>query len=107
MGPEVLDEAVVCLMILTGYLGVLCVGCIIADYVFPHIPFIERWLESLPAWEDEDEDDSLEYDGMIVVDEYSEFTEEQWDWLVERLDKERRDSRHERSGVHKVPACED
>lgn len=36
---------------------VLAVGCLIADYVFPHIPFIERYLESLPPWEDEEEED--------------------------------------------------
>ncbi len=104
MSPELLDEAVVCLMILTGYMGVLCVGCLIADYVFPHIPFIERWLKSLPAWDDE-----LDEEGTVltVIDERSELTEEQWDWLVERLNRERRDGKHERSGVHQVPACED
>lgn len=90
MSPELLDEAVVCLLILTGYMGVLCIGCLIADYVFPCIPFIERWIESLPAWEDEDEENNLERDGVIVADEYSELTEEQWRWLIERLDKERR-----------------
>lgn len=104
MSPELLDEAVVCLMILTGYMGVLCVGCLIADYVFPHIPSIERWLKSLPAWDDE-----LDEEGTVltVIDERSELTEEQWDWLVERLNRERRDGKHERSGVHQVPACED
>lgn len=55
MTPELLDEAVACLIIWTGYMGVLLIGCIIADYVFPRIPFIERWLKSLPAWEDEED----------------------------------------------------
>lgn len=54
MTPELLDEAVVALAILTGYLLILFVGCLIADYVFPHIPFIQRFLDSLPDWEDED-----------------------------------------------------
>lgn len=54
MSPEVMDEAVVSLAILSGYLFILGVGCLIADFVFPHIPFIERFLESLPDWEDED-----------------------------------------------------
>ena len=54
MTPELLDEAVVALAILTGYLLILCVGCLIADYVFPHIPIIQRFLDSLPDWEDED-----------------------------------------------------
>ena len=100
MSPELLDEAVVCLMTLTGYTGVLCVGCLIADYVFPHIPFIERWIESLPAWEDEDEDDSREPVSMIFADEYSAFTEEQWDWLITRYGCERLD---EAGGENHVP----
>lgn len=55
--PELMEEAVVDLAILTGYLLILCVGCLIADYVFPHIPFIQRFLDSLPDWEDEDYDE--------------------------------------------------
>ncbi len=57
MTPELMEEAVVDLAILTGYLLILCVGCLIADYVFPHIPFIQRFLDSLPDWEDEDYDE--------------------------------------------------
>lgn len=53
--PELLDEAVVSFAILTGYLLVLGVGCLIADFVFPHIPCLERYLDSLPDWEGEDE----------------------------------------------------
>lgn len=60
MTPELLDEAVVALAILTGYLLILFVGCLIADYVFPHIPFIQRFLDSLPDW-DEEEDESYDY----------------------------------------------
>ena len=55
MTPELMEEAVVDLAILAGYLLVLGVGCLIADFVFPHIPLIERYLECLPDWEDEDE----------------------------------------------------
>ena len=54
MTPELLDEAVVALAILTGYLLILFVGGLISDYVFPHIPFIQRFLDSLPDWKDED-----------------------------------------------------
>ena len=53
MTPELLDEAVVALAILTGYLLIPLVGGLISDYVFPHIPFIQRFLDSLPDWEDE------------------------------------------------------
>ena len=52
MSPEVMDEAVVSLAILSGYLFILGVGCLIADFVFPHIPFINRFLDSLHDWED-------------------------------------------------------
>ena len=54
MTPEVLDGAVILLLYIAGILGVLAVGCIVADFIFPHIPFIERYLESLPDWDDED-----------------------------------------------------
>lgn len=60
MSPELVEEGVVCLLILAGYLLVLGIGCLIADFVFPHIPFIERFLDSLPEFEDDEELDRLE-----------------------------------------------
>lgn len=48
------SDAVVNLLILCGFLMVLGIGCLIADFVFPHIPFIQRWLDSLPDWDDEE-----------------------------------------------------
>lgn len=33
---------------------ILGIGGLIADYVFPHIPFIERFIYSLPEWDDEE-----------------------------------------------------
>lgn len=30
------------------------IGGLIADFAFPHIPFIQRWLDSLPDWDDEE-----------------------------------------------------
>lgn len=42
------------LLIFDGYLLILLVGCLIADYVFPHIPFVERLIESLPAFDDDE-----------------------------------------------------
>ena len=41
--------------ILCVFLLVLGVGCLIADFVFPHIPFLQKWLESLPEYEDDTE----------------------------------------------------
>lgn len=55
--PETLGDAVIALGIISVYLLILGVGCLVADYVFPHIPFIERFLDSLPDWEDEDYDE--------------------------------------------------
>ena len=51
---DLLGEAVVALGLLSAFLLVLGIGGLIADYVFPHTPFIERFLDSLPDWEDED-----------------------------------------------------
>ena len=56
MTPEFIEEAVVGLAILTGYLLILSIGCLIADFVFPHIPFIQRFLDSLPDWDEEEDE---------------------------------------------------
>mgnify|MGYP003308412009 CR=1 FL=1 len=48
------------LMILSGFMSILAIGCIIADYAFPHIPFIVRFLDSLPEYEDEDEEEEVD-----------------------------------------------
>ena len=80
-----MEDLVLFLIYMTVLNGVLCVGCLVADYIFPHIPFIERYLKSLPAWDDEDEEAaSTESLTMFVADEFSELTEEQWQWLVAR-----------------------
>lgn len=42
MTPDLIGEAVVDLMVLAVFLGILGIGALIADYVFPHIPFIQR-----------------------------------------------------------------
>jgi hypothetical protein len=54
MTPELFDEAVVDLLILGGLMFVLCVGCLVADYIFPHIKPLQKWLDSLPNWDEED-----------------------------------------------------
>ena len=56
MTNELMGDLVVNLAILCGFLAVLGVGGLIADYVFPHIPLIQRFLDTLPDW-DEDEDE--------------------------------------------------
>ena len=55
MTPELLGEAIVDFVFLAVFLGILGIGALIADYVFPHIPFIQRYLDSLPDYEDDGE----------------------------------------------------
>lgn len=55
MTPDLIGEALVDLMVLAGFMVVLGIGALIADYVFPHIPFIQRYLDSLPDYEDDEE----------------------------------------------------
>ena len=55
MTPDLIGEAVVDLMVLAGFMVVLGIGALIADYVFPHIPFIQRYLDRLPDYEDAEE----------------------------------------------------
>ena len=55
MTPDLIGEAVVDLMVLAVLLGILGIGALIADYVFPHIPFIQRYLDRLPDYEDDEE----------------------------------------------------
>lgn len=55
MTPEFIDEAIVCGMIFAGFMLVLGIGGFIADYIFPHIPFIQNYIDSLPDYEDDEE----------------------------------------------------
>lgn len=55
MTPDLIGEAIVDLMILAGFLMVLGIGALIADYIFPHIPRIKRYIDSLPDYEDDEE----------------------------------------------------
>ncbi|MCQ4992051.1 hypothetical protein NE539_01895 [Flavonifractor plautii] len=53
MNPEFMDDLVINLAILCVFLLILGAGCLIADFVFPRIPFLQKWLESLPEYEDD------------------------------------------------------
>lgn len=55
MTPDMIEEGVVCLGIFGAFLLILAAGCLIADFVFPHIRPLERYLESLPEQEDDEE----------------------------------------------------
>lgn len=55
MTPDTIDEAIVCLGILAGFLALLALCGFLADYVLPHIPFAQRYIDSLPEYEDDAE----------------------------------------------------
>ncbi len=40
-------------LLLGAFWGIIVLGCILADYVFPHIPFLERMINNLPLMRDE------------------------------------------------------
>ena len=52
LGP--MDDLAIFLGYTSAILLILGIGGLIADYVFPHIPFIERFIDSLPEWDDEE-----------------------------------------------------
>lgn len=82
MTPELMEEAVVDLAILSGYLLVMGFGCLIADFVFPHIPFIERYLESLPNWDEEEDEPMIirnKYDLRLAYELLNEYKEFGWE----------------------------
>lgn len=54
MTPDLIGEALVDGLILSGFLVVLSIGAFIADHILPHIPFVQRYLDSLPDWDDEE-----------------------------------------------------
>lgn len=49
-----MDDLAIFLGYTSAILLILEIGGLIADYVFPHIPFIERFIDSLPEWDDEE-----------------------------------------------------
>ena len=55
MTPDFASEAVACMVIFSGFMVVLGIGTFISDVIFPRIPFLNRWLDSLPNCEDDDE----------------------------------------------------
>lgn len=55
MTPDMIEESIIFLGILGAILLSLAVVGLIADFVIPHIRPIERYLESLPEQEDDEE----------------------------------------------------
>ena len=55
MTPDLIGEALVDGLILSGFLVVLGIGAFVADHILPRIQFVQRYLDSLPDWDDEEE----------------------------------------------------
>lgn len=55
MSPNLADDLIIHIGLLGALMLILCVGCVIADYIFPHIPPLQRWLDSLPDYDEEEE----------------------------------------------------
>lgn len=62
MTSELIDEAIASAIILFGLLGVLGIGGLIADYVFPRIGPLNRWLDTV------DTSDALDSLGLTRED---------------------------------------
>ncbi|MCU6701281.1 hypothetical protein [Muriventricola aceti] len=52
---ETLDAAVVFLLYAAGILLTLGAGGLVADYIFPHIKPLGRFMDGLPMMDDEEE----------------------------------------------------
>lgn len=52
---DLFGEAMVDLMVFGGLLATLGIGGVIADRLFPRIPLIRRFLDSLPEYDDDEE----------------------------------------------------
>lgn len=50
-------DIVTALAILAGYLLILALGGVVADYILPHIRPLERWINTLPMMNSEQEDE--------------------------------------------------
>lgn len=51
MNPDFTDDLIIHIGLLGAFMLILCVGCVIADYLFPYIPFLQRWLDSITDYE--------------------------------------------------------
>lgn len=48
-----MDDLIVTLGLFAAYLLILSVGGLVADYVFPHIGPLARWIDTLPLMREE------------------------------------------------------
>lgn len=50
-----MEDLVIALGLFTAYLLILFCGGLVADYVFPHIGPLARWIDTLPLMQEEAE----------------------------------------------------
>ena len=55
MSGDMIASAVTALILLGGFLGILTVGAVVADYILPRIGVLDRFIDSLPDYEDDAE----------------------------------------------------
>jgi hypothetical protein len=54
-----MDEIIILAVYLVSLFGLLAVGGFIADYIFPHIPPLQRWIDTLPMLQDDESEETL------------------------------------------------
>lgn len=57
------------LAIFSVFMLILGIGGLIADYVFPHIGPLQRWIDSLPMMDDEEEELMMAENPDILSEE--------------------------------------
>ena len=48
-----IDDFITGFSLISGYLLLLGIGGLVADFLLPCVPFIKRYLENLPDWDEE------------------------------------------------------
>ena len=48
-----IDDFITAISLISGYLLLLGIGGLAADFLLPRVPFIKRYLENLPDWDEE------------------------------------------------------
>jgi hypothetical protein len=50
-----MEDLIILLVFMSVWCFILAIGGLIADYIFPHIKPLNRWLDSLPDYEEDEE----------------------------------------------------
>ena len=52
-----MEDLIILLAEIGTLCGILAVGGLVADYILPHIPAVERFINSLPLMQDDEDQD--------------------------------------------------